>query len=273
MFKYHSDSLVSVTFNPGDQNKTVDVTHSLGYVPAHIVLWQGSSLTSKQRLCPYLSANLDINGNAYAFADSSKIQCKMNLIHPYNQINITSVADGYSNGGLGNDSLLVGNNGGAANDCGYRFTNVGAGVYFDDTLPQGATIDSASVEFRVDTKYGSNDVSIKTWGIDEDNVGSFGSDLGKAKTDAYSEQNVAAGSGSYFGINVKDQVQEIVNRAGWATSNAMGFYTFNNGTPNDRVIEDELIYPGSANNTQLQIRKSGTVTVYFRVIIFKDKIV
>lgn len=258
MFKLHSTSTTSVTFSGGDQEKSATISHSLGYVPAFLVYYKRSD-ESVERLIPDIPYGVGFDFYPWAYATSSGVTVGYSFKDPFNYFEV-DVSDGYTNWGT-NAVIGVGQYEGSSWDCGYRFASV--------PIAKDASISSASVDFRIDTKVGTGDVSIKTWGIDEDNVGSFGSDLGKTKTTAETSQNVAAGSGSYVGINVKSIVEEITTRSGWSSGNAMGFYTFNNSTPDGRYISDGL---GMGSDTLLKVTLTGSFTVYFRVIIFKDKI-
>jgi len=258
MFKYHSTTNTSVTLNAGDTEASATVSHALGYTPAFIAYYKRSD-ESVWRILPDIPYGVGFDVYPWAYATTTGVTVGYTSATPYRQFD-TIVSDGYTNWGT-NAVIAAGQYDGGSWDCGYRFGSV--------AVAKNAGIASATIEFRIDTKQGSGDVSIKTWGIDEDNVGSFGSDLGKSKTTAETSQNVAAGSGSYVGINVKSIVEEITTRSGWSYNNAMGFYTFNNGTPNGRYISDGL---GMGDDTFLRIALSGSLTVSFRVIIFKDKI-
>lgn len=258
MFKYHIDTTTSMIINAGDTSKTITIAHNLGYVPAFMVYSNDSTYTTllPQRRSFFTGEDEHI----FATADSTNIYIKWRSVVPYNQFTLY-VNDGYTNFGT-NSLLAVGKYSGSGWDCGYRFTDV--------PIAKNAGIHSATVEFRIDERGNpGTDVKIKTWGIDEDNVGAFGSDLGKTKTTAETSQNVAAGAGSYFGINVKSIVEEITTRSGWSSGNAMGFYTFNNDSPDNTYISD-LLYSG--DNTFLRVILSGTLTYNFRILVFKDKI-
>lgn len=129
---------------------------------------------------------------------------------------------GVSTGGfcaVGN-SALNGNYKGAL-----RFTNI--------QIPQGTTINLAQVIYIYG---GVGDTSggwkWKAYGIDEDNTSSFSSNpFGRAHTSA--EKTVDEGaptSGGTKTLDVRDMAQEIVNRGGWSSGNAMGFLFENNGS-------------------------------------------
>lgn len=114
-----------------------------------------------------------------------------------------------------------------------RFTNV--------TIPQAQVITSAQLSIAGEYVAGSTNLIIRTNGIDEDNTSSFSSDpMGRAETTAQTNSNgTMPGAGNYFNVDVTAQVQEIVNRAGWASGNAMGFHMNDNGTANGTHLEDD----------------------------------
>lgn len=126
----------------------------------------------------------------------------------------TGSSDGTGRNGLGSDDLTLG--------C--RFTNV--------TIPSGSTINSAKLTLTAYTS-DSNSVDTTVIGVDEDNTASFSSDpTGRAQTTAsanWTQGSVTANT-AYDTPALASVVQEIIDRAGWASGNAMGFIIKNNGT-------------------------------------------
>jgi hypothetical protein len=117
---------------------------------------------------------------------------------------------------------------------GMRFTNI--------TIAQGVTVFSANINIFLDAKgAAAGNLLLKTYGIDEDNTADFsGSPFGRPKTTAVTTQSLSLpAAGNYVGINVKDQVNEILGRGGWSSGNAMGFISEDNGSPNDVYMEDD----------------------------------
>ncbi|SRR5258708_21094222 len=110
---------------------------------------------------------------------------------------------------------------------GVRFTNV--------ALPNAATIVSAILTFTCSSSDALT-VLTKIYGIAEDNTATFTSDpTGRTKTTA----NVSWSLGSitvdvaYATPDITSIIQEIVNRAGWVSGNAMGFLILDNGSGGD----------------------------------------
>lgn len=98
----------------------------------------------------------------------------------------------------------------------FRFQNV--------TIPQGATISSAYLKpYQSSTP--NRTVSVK--GFDKDNVSAptAGSDLAASNFTTAGITNFATGTGSSqkTSPDIKDIVQEIVDRAGWSSGNSMMF--------------------------------------------------
>lgn len=139
-----------------------------------------------------------------------------------------------------NSGVEVGNEGGAVNGA-LRFTSV--------TIAQGTTIQSADLRFSVGVKGASTgNIKYKIYGIDEDNNGDFsGSPMGRSKTDAVTTEErdlefIAVDD--FLSSGVTAIVQEIVNRAGWSSGNAMGFILEDNGSPDTAWIYDSQ--PGAS---------------------------
>jgi hypothetical protein len=262
MFKYHSSTATSITINGGDTEKSVSVSHTLGYVPAFIVYYRFSD-ENVERILPDIPYGIDMPIYPWAYATTSEVKIGISLAEPYNR-DIYTANEYYDEWTgarnqykVGNDPSFGGSRSGAV-----RFTNI--------ALNNSASITSATIDIHIAYKgAGAGDVKLKTYGIDEDDTGDFGSNpMGRSKTTACESQNVAAGAGSNFGINVIDEVREITTRGGWSSGNDMGFLLTNDSNSDNVWIQD---YP-DCTLTKLQVQRTGTLTVYFRVIIFKDKI-
>ena len=96
-------------------------------------------------------------------------------------------------------------------------------------IDQGATILSATLGFNVTSRAGSPDID---WhGVDADNQGQFANSVGQrprdaTKTTAFTNFT-ASGTGART-IDVTAIVQEIVDRAGWVSGNAIALVTDDN---------------------------------------------
>jgi type IV pilus assembly protein PilY1 len=124
---------------------------------------------------------------------------------------------------------------------GIRFQNV--------TVPQGATITSANLEFEVDsTNSTSTSLTIKAQA--DDNPSTFTS----ANDDITSRPTTSASTSwpsvpnnavnqKLVSPDLRTVVQEVVNRAGWSTGNAMAFIITGSGTKNVESFDSE---PGAA---------------------------
>lgn len=256
--KFHDQQDTSVTFNPTDTEKSATISHSLGYVPAFRAFFD---YDGKTYMIPSIPVSVGFDQWAYAYATNTGITVGFKMSIPYNQLEFTG-SNGDINEDLwtGSEGLIVGNVSGSGYSSAIRFSGV--------TVAQGQSLYSANVEvLNVFSGPSSSDTKYKIWGIDEDDIGS-GFSSGSTKTTAYDARNQAKVSGFWnFGTDVKDQVDEILGRAGWSSGNHMGFIFENDSSPENAYIGD------TSNSTiKLTIVKSGTLTIPFRVIIFKDKI-
>ena len=99
----------------------------------------------------------------------------------------------------------------------FRFQNV--------TIPQGATISSAYLKPYKNWPSTSRTVSVK--GFDKDNVSAptAGSDLAASNftSAGITDFVTGTGTGQKTSPDIKDIVQEIVDRSGWSSGNAMMF--------------------------------------------------
>lgn len=249
MFKIHTVSSGNITINSGVQTGSVDIAHNLGYVPAFLVYEDGQLFPS----------------TVTAYATTEKIHIAKDLGSPYNQTTFYGNNNDWYDDRFGSRRYVDFGNVDYAHNGALRFGNV--------TVAQGAAVSSAVIDVtcvsRVD---GGENVKFKVYGIDEDNTGDFSSSpMGRDKTTAFKtmDQDIIP-VGESFGIDVKDEVKEIVDRANWAYGNNMGFLYFDNGTTNGNKMEDndEGTYP----LLTIVVTGTGSVTYYYKVVVFKDRI-
>lgn len=125
-----------------------------------------------------------------------------------------------------------------------RFTGV--------AIPKNASISSASLAVAANEVAGSR-VVLRAYGIDEDNTALFFENPeGRQKTDAVANVNDNLPStGNFLNIGVTSLVQEIVNRSGWSSGNAMGFWVMDYGSTSDgNYLRDSS---GTSPNCRLSI--------------------
>lgn len=258
MFKYHLDTTTSMTINAGDTSKTVTVAHGLGYVPAFIAYFNDGSYNSllPQRRSFYTGEDEHI----FATADATNIYIKWKSVVPYLRSTFTAT-DSWSSA-VERYSTSIG-------DYGDPFGDLSCAILFENLpVTRTETITSATMEFSVTLKGSSNNVKMRTYGIDEDDTGEFsGYPLGRTTTSAYKEQEQSSATTPFsFGINVIDMFNEVRTRGGWSSGNNMGFLMFDNGTTTGAY------FFGGYDDCSLTIQRSGSLTYSFRILVFKDKI-
>jgi hypothetical protein len=138
------------------------------------------------------------------------------MMDHFNNALVTSNFDNYLSDGtaeFGSDRQL---------ETGVRFINV--------KVPQGATITQAILTYKLCYKIGTPG-TVTVRGIDEDNVArpvSYADANDNALTMATADMDTSSwptttGTATDIAVDVTSIVQEIVNRAGWAYDNALGF--------------------------------------------------
>jgi len=253
--KIHTVSSGQISINSGGTTGYVDISHNLGYVPLVAVYQDGELFPA----------------DIVTYADSSKIRITRTLSSPYNQ----SIVDYLGGGGaVFQDSLpsyyiIAGNRGGTGDGSAIRFSNI--------YIAQGQTVTGADFEWRNVTTTSGSDIKFKIYGIDQDNTSSFsdyGNANGRPKTTAVRTKTQSPITSEFnFGDDWKDLVQEIVNRPGWSSGNAMGFVFNDNGSATDKVMAIQ-ISDFTQNDIVLKITLTGTgyLTSNYKIVIFKDKI-
>lgn len=163
--------------------------------------------------------------------------------------------DNTNNGGTwssnASSALNIGNPGAVTRNISLRFLNV--------TIPQGATINSAKIRFvALSTK--SPNVTTRIQGVDEDNTAQF--DVSPDPQDTARERTKTTASVNWNGViaetaeanldtpDITSIVQEIVDRGGWASGNAMGFFLSDNGSSGGEYIS---VYEYASGTTKTAI--------------------
>lgn len=257
MFKYHYDGTISITINSGATDVYGTIAHNLGYVPAFISYYsQGGT----QRIVPSLPYGIGVDNYTDAYANTANIVVGFHSSMPFNQASIG--ASDYWNTYDGNENhFSVGRISNSPFEGALRFTNVG--IIGADSL------DSAKLYiYTTAGTSSSGTMKFKTYGIDEDNTSSFNNPMARDKTTAYSStsRTVPTNLGDTVEVDVKDAVLEIADRGGWSSGNAMGFIINEDSGDPDAWFRSD-------SDTYMLVTKTGTLSIPFRVIIFKDKIV
>lgn len=151
--------------------------------------------------------------------------CNFGVLNLYGRVNV------------GYNSVINGGAGGTIKGA-LRFQNV--------QIPKNSTGIDAYVKIYANERFGSSDIYVKIWGMDEDNTADFSSDpMGRTKTTAYNTTNSGVSTGGYLTVGVGSIVEEIVGRSGWSPGNSIGFIIEDNGTTTSEstYIYDEYTDP------------------------------
>jgi hypothetical protein len=259
MFKYHSDTSPTMTVNAGDTVKTISFAHGLSYIPAFISYMKtgtGIMMLPNRRSYYFVGADEHI----FSYADATNIYITWRSSIPYNEqiIYASDVWNTYSND---NWYLEIGREGGSGYSGAIRFSGV--------NISSGDSLSYAKIQLVTNWKWGSEPSYFRwlNYGIDEDNTSSFNDPMGRPRTDATSTQTrtVPVNIGDTVEIDVLSMVNEIKSRGGWSSGNAMGFLMLEQDSNNDAAIV-------AGTDSYFKFIKSGSLTMNFRVIVFKDKI-
>ena len=264
MLKYHLDTTTSLEINNGDSSGSKSVAHNLGYVPAYIAYVTSTYLSSSNHfILPYPGGVYTATGYDIAvdsYADSSNITVRVNNSTDFGAYEDTAnqLYDGFwGTAGF----ILNGHKDGNSRHGAFRFTNV--------TIPQGTTVSSANLMCYAQYRGAvTTSLKYKIWGIDEDDTASFGNPMGRAKTTATDTRQTSMSYSPpfYFGVDVHNEVNEILARGGWSSGNAMGFIIEDNNSDDGCWWEDD------DEGSYLRIVRPGSESFYFRIIAFKDRI-
>src|SRR3990172_3081133 len=127
------------------------------------------------------------------------------------------------------------------------------------TIPQGATITSAKITFTDNSSpFNPTTIHYRLIGVDEDNTGDFvASPLSTCRTRTQTtavvdwDATFTPSSGTTRDTpDLKDIIQEIVNRGGWSSGNTIGIYLYDDGTTPEYYY-DYKYYFGSAGSAPL----------------------
>ena len=139
MFKYNSTLTGQITISPGGTTGSLEVNHNLGYVPAFLVYQDNKLFPSEIK----------------AYATTTKIHIDRTLSSPYDQSNLTYLAEeAYWEDTIIGFHIVAGNRSGSDGSA-VRFINV--------AIPQGKTLVSSQINYMLGT-IGSNDVKFKIFG-------------------------------------------------------------------------------------------------------------
>jgi hypothetical protein len=182
---------------------------------------------------------------------------------------VASTDNGYYSDSWNTGYVYFGNNGDIAVSAAVRFTSV--------SIPKNSTVSYAYLK-QVAYWDVTNDTRLKVAGIDEDNTTTFSSTpMGRTQTTAKVDWDMVSqtADATYTSPNLKDIVEEIVGRSGWASGNAMGFLLNDDGSDNGAysapygydddpakafLLEITYTAPGSTSTTSSTSTSSSSTT-------------
>ena len=261
----HSGSISDST------GRTVTIAHNLGYVPMFIAHANPfSALPNDYFTLPFVEGGTVFEAgrtNMFAYADSTNVYIKVHQDYGYHYEWSGTRDENYSyeyeayGSGCDNALFVVG-----YNDDGWL--NVKGGIRADSiSVVKEDDVYKANIGIYIGNRYTSNTIFTKLYGIDTDDVGDFGCATNQSKTTASRTESIDGGlqAGATWTPDVTSMFNEIINRAGWATGNAMGFIIENNGTTG---TENHLW-----SNSNCYIRwLPANHLVDYKCTIFKNKI-
>lgn len=287
--KIHAQGNGSLTHSA----RTVTIAHNLGYVPFFLV---------HSQLDPAVASTTLVGSNTDYFISPFRLGTALDVWEAENTHDVIAWADttnlyvraranvgkefyvvsGYNTSGHDRNQCMAEEDGGGTDlgwwEVGYDSisgTNHGALRFGPSgiSLTQGQSIYSATLGLYIGGRNGSGEIKMKIYGIDEDDTVAFNSGTpatARAKTTANTTSNTTASQGNTLGIDVTSLVQEIVDRAGWASGNQIGFIMNDNGTSsgNGSYYEDSSTGDPAS---YLEIMKSSSLAS-FKYTIFKNQL-
>jgi len=153
--------------------------------------------------------------------------------------------DGFSE--LESSASSLGNPGAVTRSVSLRFTSV--------TIGQGDTINSAKITFTGSDSRSSQTINMKIHGVDEDNTAEFvisPADTARTRTKTTAnvdwDATITTSDGStHDTADITSVVQEIVDRGGWSSGNAMAFWVTDDGSSSGNYIN---VYDYNTDSTK-----------------------
>lgn len=144
--------------------------------------------------------------------------------------------------------------GAVTRNIGLRFTGV--------TIDPGSTINSAILRFTALDSRGSQTIKIRIYGVDQDNTAEFvtspeDSARTRPHTSAFTDWNVTistTANATFDSADITAVIQEIIDRGGWASGNAIGIWLADNGSTSGHYVNQTDYSAGDPNEaTELRI--------------------
>ncbi|MBI1765797.1 MAG: hypothetical protein HYR56_30705, partial [Acidobacteria bacterium] len=206
------------------------------------------------------TATTDANGNYY-FGGAANVNM---LSNPACTGNVTArriatytddaeqTGTTVSTTGTATSPLSLARTGGADNFVGLRYTGL--------QIPKGATITNATIQFTADATPGTGTVNVFIDGEAADNAATFNSatasdisnrtvtTVGNRVSWSPAAWTASTANAASTTPDLKNIVQEIVNRSGWQTGNALNLIIRNNGTTGTNTRNAQALDTGDTND-------------------------
>lgn len=258
--RVHQRGSGSITHTGG---RTVTIAHGLGYVPMFIAHANVAGGSDYYQL-PYVDGSNV--GQVTCYADSTNLYITVNndfgwITHLNNDLGEETSSYGYIRGTcrIARSHPSMGNCDGAL-----RFTL---------NVAKNATIYEANLHFYVAERNGSSNMYWRAWGIAEDNTGDFGSNpLGRTVTTHSHRPEGNPSQGNYQSFGIKDAMNDVTTRSGWASGNNFGVVLRREPEfPDSNGMAD---YDDGAPYTGFSYLRTLTTNslIDYKYTIFKDRI-
>jgi len=265
--------------------RTVTIAHNLGYVPMFLVhttsdLGIGGAATDYyiNPYDPVITGGQHLAHGVHSYADDTNLYIELEddfgWYYRYGANDDDDFATEFEVAGPYNTGLTM--TGYQVADPLWEGPTNGAFRFVNVAIAQGTTIYQADLGFYIGSRAGSNDVEATIFGIDVDDVDAFDvtGAFSNAKTTASANETCSSGLGATdtWNVTVTPQAQEIINREGWSSGNAMGMIIDDNGT---NTSEDTYIADAASGGiygyySYLRFLLSNTLLNYKYTIFYNQ---
>lgn len=255
----------SGTVNSSVGGGLATIPHGLGYTPVFMVHVDPGQL-GEFYLAPYVPSGIFGTPVVYAYADSTNLYIKADDAVQNGSFGVNFDTNmWWENIGV-NGFVVVGNLSNTAHDSAVRFDGV--------TVPQGTTLDFATVFLYKQSSAVAGSVLYTVFGIDEDNTADFTTNpMSRSNTTATHDASTSANLiNQYVGFDVTNEMNEILARGGWSSGNAIAFKLLDNGTSTENARITDIFDGDPSTDAFLSTSYSTTTIANYRYTIFLNQL-